>query len=64
MSIMGLMAPLPNLSKDDYAANITEAALLIADWSTYLPNKDKRIPDATADPITPATLGPMACINK
>ena len=28
------------------------------------PNIDRSTPAATADPITPATLGPMACISK
>ena len=30
---------------------------------TY-PRNDNRIPAATAEPITPATLGPIACINR
>ena len=30
---------------------------------TY-PKNDNRIPAATAEPITPATLGPIACINR
>ncbi len=29
----------------------------------YIKNPNK-IPAATAEPITPATFGPMACINK
>ena len=29
----------------------------------YIKNPSK-IPAATAEPITPATFGPMACINK
>ena len=29
----------------------------------YIKNPSK-IPAATAEPITPATLGPIACINK
>lgn len=28
------------------------------------PTKASRIPAATAEPKTPATLGPIACINK
>lgn len=28
------------------------------------PKNDNKIPAATAEPITPATLGPMACISK
>ena len=28
------------------------------------PSMLRRIPAATAEPITPATLGPIACINK
>ncbi len=28
------------------------------------PNKLNKTPAATAEPITPATFGPMACINK
>ena len=28
------------------------------------PRKESRIPAATADPTTPATLGPMACISR
>ena len=30
----------------------------------FYPRKESRIPAATAEPITPATLGPMACISK
>ena len=30
---------------------------------TY-PKKDSNIPAATAEPITPATLGPIACISR
>ena len=30
---------------------------------TY-PNSDSRNPAATADPITPATFGPIACIRR
>lgn len=30
----------------------------------HYPKKDSNIPAATAEPITPATLGPMACINR
>ena len=28
------------------------------------PKNDNNIPAATAEPITPATFGPMACINR
>lgn len=28
------------------------------------PKKPNKIPAATAEPITPATFGPIACINK
>ena len=30
----------------------------------HYPKKDSNIPAATAEPITPATLGPMACISR
>ena len=30
----------------------------------YIGRKAKRIPAATAEPITPATLGPIACIKR
>lgn len=30
----------------------------------YSGRKAKRIPAATAEPITPATLGPIACIKR
>lgn len=30
----------------------------------FHPKKDNNTPAATADPITPATFGPIACINK
>ena len=32
--------------------------------SNYYPSMLRRIPAATAEPITPATFGPIACINK
>ena len=28
------------------------------------PRKPRRTPAATAEPITPATLGPMACMSR
>jgi len=30
----------------------------------YLPKKDSNNPATMAEPMTPATLGPMACISK
>ena len=30
----------------------------------YFPSIAIKIPDATAEPITPATFGPMACIKR
>ena len=32
--------------------------------SSYHPRNESRIPAATAEPTTPATLGPMACISR
>ena len=45
------------------------AAIIAATWLTlvapaYTGNKVNMTPAATAVPITPATLGPSACINK
>ena len=31
---------------------------------TYLPRTESRIPAAIAEPITPATFGPMACMSR
>ncbi len=34
-------------------------------YEVFFYNKNpNKIPAATADPITPATLGPIACINR
>lgn len=37
--------------------------LFISEYKSY-PNMLNIIPAATAEPITPATFGPIACINK
>lgn len=44
----------------------SEAAhnLLLKQTETYLPNRAYNTPAATAEPITPATFGPIACINR
>ena len=40
-----------------------EHLLLMIVQTDYIKNPSK-IPAATAEPITPATFGPMACINR
>ena len=37
---------------------------MLSSLLNYFPNKARNTPAATADPITPATLGPIACISK
>ena len=37
---------------------------LISDYSIIYDKKLNKIPAAMADPMTPETLGAMACINK
>ncbi len=36
----------------------------IVSKSAYQARNPRRTPAATAEPITPATLGPMACISR
>ena len=42
---------------------LVEEAFICCCSMNYIKNPSK-IPAATAEPITPATLGPIACINK
>lgn len=34
------------------------------EWNQMEPQRQSRTPAATADPITPETFGPMACMSR
>ena len=43
--------------------SVLYSCILSKNYFANYPNKLSSIPAATADPITPATLGPIACIR-
>ena len=51
-------------SEDKKAAELTAANELVELYDETYPTMASSIPAATALPSTPATFGPIACINK
>lgn len=50
------------MSENKKSCTIHDTAFFIV--LIYYPKNPNKIPAATAEPITPATFGPIACISK
>ncbi len=57
------IASLPNATKQKKTPPKRESLIIIY-IGIYYPRNANKIPAATAEPITPDTLGPIACIKR
>ena len=57
------IASLPNSTKQKKDSPKRESLIIIY-IGIYYPRNANKIPAATAEPITPDTLGPIACIKR